>query len=146
MSAPRGRFGKVYDTLWTGSLRARPVPQLVFVYLLAHCDAEGVVDVTAQTIADATGHAVPDVRTALGELEAPDPDSRSRDEDGRRLVRLDPDRDWGWRIVNLAKYRGHGTASRSRAYRERNREEIRARDRARKQMQRLGRDPRRGVA
>jgi hypothetical protein len=36
----------------------------------------------------------------------PDPGSRTKDHDGRRLELIDPDaRDWGWRVINHAKYR-----------------------------------------
>jgi hypothetical protein len=45
------------------------------------------------------------VLAGLAILTAPDPCSRSKEADGRRLVPIDADRDWGWRIVNLAHYR-----------------------------------------
>lgn len=37
---------------------------------------------------------------ALAVLAAPDPDSRTRTLDGRRIVPIEPGRSWGWRIVN----------------------------------------------
>ncbi len=51
---------------------------------------------------------------ALPLLESPDPDSRSRDCEGRRIIRLDPERSWGWRIVNFTKYRESVTIEMSR--------------------------------
>jgi hypothetical protein len=45
------------------------------------------------------------VQRALEVLAQPDPDSRTPDEDGRRITLLDPARNWGWRIVNYEKYR-----------------------------------------
>ena len=40
------------------------------------------------------------------ELLKPDPVSRSKQADGRRIVPLDSHRDWGWIIVNYQHYRG----------------------------------------
>ena len=54
------------------------------------------------------------MREYLAILEAPDPDSQTPEEDGRRIVRLDPDRAWGWRVVNIQMYRGMGDLERIR--------------------------------
>lgn len=104
MSA-RGGFAKVFASLWEGTLYGQGAAQLVFVYLLANCDASGVVDVTPQVIAGATGFDLEVVREALRKLEAEDPESRTPDEGGRRIVLLDEHRSWGWRVVNFAAYR-----------------------------------------
>ena len=48
-------------------------------------------------------------------LEAPDPASRDPEEEGRRLLRLDPHRDWGWTIVNWEKYEGIRSSADQRA-------------------------------
>lgn len=58
-----------------------------------------------KAIAEEVGLVVDQVRAALRMLEAPDLESRSPEEEGRRIVRMDEHRDWGWRIVNYAKYR-----------------------------------------
>lgn len=73
--------------------------------MLAHADAAGWVDIHPRAIAEETGLSVEAVKTAIAELEAPDPESRSPDEEGRRIVLLDGHRAWGWRIVNHGKYR-----------------------------------------
>lgn len=54
---------------------------------------------------------------ALERLGSPEPDSRSQDFDGRRLVRVDG----GYVVLNFDKYRqkDHSAAERSRRYRER---------------------------
>ncbi len=44
------------------------------------------------------------VREAILALESPDPHSRTKDFDGRRIIPIDPERGWGWRIVNYQKY------------------------------------------
>ena len=35
---------------------------------------------------------------------AEDPESRTKSDDGRRIVLIDSDKSWGWRIVNYEKY------------------------------------------
>jgi hypothetical protein len=44
------------------------------------------------------------LNTCIHKLESPDIASRDPSHDGRRLLRLDEHRDWGWRIVNWEKY------------------------------------------
>jgi DNA-binding transcriptional MerR regulator len=87
-------------------LHGSGVTWAVFVYLLAHADRAGTVEVIPQAIADDTGFSVEQVREAITELESPDTASRSADDDGRRIRRLDEHRDWGWSVVNYEKYRG----------------------------------------
>lgn len=65
----------------------------------------GVVDKHWKAIADETGLSRERVELAVKTLEAPDPESRSSEMDGARLVRLDDHRAWGWQIVNYGKYR-----------------------------------------
>jgi hypothetical protein len=97
-------YAKVFRTLWTGSLVAKPDEQLVFVFLLANSDADGQVDVHPEVISALTGIGLDRTRAALSFLEAIDPHSRSPEEDGLRIVPLD-DRGWGWQVVNHATYR-----------------------------------------
>lgn len=97
-------YAKLFTSLYQGTLRGNSHGILVFTNLLAHCDRHGVVDMHPRAIADEVGLTVDEVRAALDMLEAPDPESRSAEEDGRRIMRLDEHRDWGWRVVNYAKY------------------------------------------
>ena len=46
-----------------------------------------------------------DVTAFLRELESPDVESRTPDADGRRIVRLDEHRSWGWHVVNYDRFR-----------------------------------------
>jgi hypothetical protein len=98
-------YAKVFRSLWDGSLRGQSDAQLVFVYMLAHSDSDGVVDIIAHKIADDTGLPIERVLEAVAFLEATDPSSRHPDEDGRRIAQLDAHRAWGWRIVNHAHFR-----------------------------------------
>jgi hypothetical protein len=98
-------YAKVFSSLWDGSMRGQSDKQLVFIYLLAHADADGVAEIIQGKIADDTGLREDEVFAALSELMSPDPASRTDGSDGRRLEPLDA-RGWGWSIVNYQHYRG----------------------------------------
>ena len=136
-------FAKVFASLWQGSMVGQADAQLVFIYLLAHCDSEGFVEHVQDAIAHATGLSVDRVKAALAVLEAPDPQSRSAEEQGRRIVRLDEHRDWGWWVVNFARYR----ALRDEEIRREQNREAKRRQRSRANGDMLtGADPRLTVA
>lgn len=98
-------YVKLFSSLYQGTLRGNSHGILVFTNLLAHCDKYGIADIHPRAIAEEVGLSVEDVRVALDELEAPDAESRTPDDGGRRIVRVDEHRAWGWRVVNYAKYR-----------------------------------------
>jgi hypothetical protein len=80
---------------------------LALIRLALRAGANGVVDVDLRTFAGAINLPVKDVERAIGRLMEPDPASASPDEDGRRLVPVDPARPFrNWRLVNWPKYRG----------------------------------------
>jgi hypothetical protein len=98
-------YAKVYKSLWEGTLAGTGEVWAVFVFLLAHCDREGFVDIHPGVVAALTGFEEGRVREALRSLEAPDAQSRTAEDGGARIIRLDEHRDWGWQIVNYVKYR-----------------------------------------
>jgi hypothetical protein len=98
-------YAKLFTSIYQGTLRGNSHGLLVFTNLLAHCDKLGCVDMHPRAIAEEVGLSPAQVRAALDELEAPDSESRSPENEGRRIVRLDAHRAWGWTVVNYAKYR-----------------------------------------
>ena len=98
-------YGKLFASLYQGTLRGNTHCIVVFTNLIAHADSAGWVDIHPRAISDETGLTLEQVEAALLELEAPDQHSRSPEENGCRIKRLDEHRSWGWRIVNHAKYR-----------------------------------------
>jgi hypothetical protein len=98
-------YAKVFSSLWRGSLRGHSNPQHVFIYLLAHADELGTVEAMPQAIADETGLSMEAVCSAIAHLESPDPESRSPEDEGRRIQRLDEHRSWAWLITNYERYR-----------------------------------------
>lgn len=98
-------YAKVFRSLWDGTLGPDWQTWSVFVFLLAHSDPDGFVEMTPASISARSGIPIATVRSAIIKLESPDHDSRSTEHEGRRLERIDEHRSWGWRIVNYLKYR-----------------------------------------
>jgi hypothetical protein len=98
-------YAKLFTSIYQGTLRGNSHGLLVFTNLLAHADMEGRVDIHPRAISEEVGLTVDEVKQALLVLESPDDESRSPEEQGRRIVRLDEHRAWGWIVVNYVKYR-----------------------------------------
>lgn len=120
-------FAKIFAQIFDSSLVEDYQVRLVFEDFLILADRDGVVDMTPESISRRTNVPIEIVLRGILELEAPDPKSRTPAEQGRRLVRLDDHRAWGWRVVNYVKYRESATkemlrmaeADRKKAYRQR---------------------------
>ena len=98
-------YAKLFTSIYQGTLRGNSHGLLVFTNLLAHADKEGFADIHPRAIAEEVGLTVEQVTAAIAVLEAPDDESRSPEEHGRRIVRKDAHRNWGWTVVNYTKYR-----------------------------------------
>lgn len=97
-------YAKIFRSLWDGTLADSWETWSTFVFLIAHADRDGVVEMTPGAIARRSCIPLEKVEAALAHLQEPDPASRSDAEEGRRLVPIDG-RGWGWRIVNYGQYR-----------------------------------------
>jgi hypothetical protein len=95
----------------------------VWIAMLAKCDASGCVRVAAPAMARLCHLDRPALDAVIDTFCAPDPESRTPDNEGRRLQRVDG----GWQILNYAKYR-EGlkqpdlSTDRTRRFREKQRE------------------------
>lgn len=100
-------YGKLFAQMYDGTLGTKgPWQALVtFQQLIILADKGGQVDMTPEAISRRTTIPLDVVALGLTELEKPDPHSRSPAEEGRRIVRLSDEREWGWRIVNYDHYR-----------------------------------------
>lgn len=77
----------------------------VFEDFLKLCDGRtGVLDMTRQSLSRRLNIPAEILDKEITKLESPDPASRDPEFDGRRIERIDAHRDWGWRILNWAKY------------------------------------------
>lgn len=98
-------YAKLFEQIYDSSIADNWRTRVVFQDMLILADSDGVVDRTAEAIAARTRVPIKMVRVAIKELESPDPRSRTPDAQGKRLLRIDPNRDWGWKIVNYERYR-----------------------------------------
>lgn len=98
-------YAKIFTQIFDSSIAEDYKVRHVFEDLLKLADRDGVLDMTLEAIARRTNVPLEEVRHGVDELCKPDERSRSKEEEGRRLVLLDPERGWGWRIVNYHHYR-----------------------------------------
>jgi hypothetical protein len=104
-----GGYAKLYgDRLAQSSLMDRNVvTRWLFVFVLSQADAQGRYRCASVAgLARAAAITLEQAELAVSELEAPDPDSTTKAEDGRRIVRIPG----GWRVVTYTKYREYRTA------------------------------------
>src|SRR5277367_4375580 len=106
----------MFKSIFDGSLYGQFEPTVVFMAMLVIAEREGIVDMTPQAIAARCGFPVEVVLRGIAELEKPDPLSRTPDEEGRRIIRLEDTRSWGWRITNYEKYEKIRSAEERREY------------------------------
>ncbi len=69
--------------------------------MLAISDPYGIVSASIPGLASVSNVSVDETRLAVKNLLSPDPDSRTKDYEGRRIEEIDG----GWRILNYVKYR-----------------------------------------
>jgi hypothetical protein len=98
-------FAKVFGQIYDSSIAEDYNCRRMFMDLLVLADATGAVDMTHEAIARRTNVPLDEVCKYVTQLCQPDPKSRSKLEEGKRLIPLDKNRDWGWQIVNHAHYR-----------------------------------------
>ena len=96
------------STVWREDNETR----IVWITLLAMADKNGVADGSVPGLADFARLPVAAVRVSLEKLSSPDPDSRSKDFEGRRIEAVDG----GWLLLNHAKYRAKMGADERREY------------------------------
>jgi hypothetical protein len=98
-------YGKLFVSMYEGTLYGQWQAIITLQQLVILADADGVVDMTPPAIAARTSIPLDIIEAGLKQLSEVDRYSRTPTEDGRRIVPIDPDRPWGWRIVNYRYYR-----------------------------------------
>ena len=114
-------YGKIFKQIYKGTLAmVGPWEALVtFQQMIILADQDGVVDMTPDALSRETTIPLDIINKGIEALSLPDPESRTPDEDGRRIVLLSDGRSWGWRIVNYQHYRKLQTDEERRAYHRR---------------------------
>lgn len=98
-------YTPVFRSIFEGTLCGQYPDTAAWLFMLALADKNGHVDKTPQYISAVTGMPVADLVGCIERFMQPDENSRTSAEEGRRLVLIDANRSWGWRIVNHEKYR-----------------------------------------
>lgn len=99
----RHQYTPIFRDLLTSSLwaSATPATRCVWLALLLLADPEGYVPAAIPGLALAANVSDEEAREAVALLEAPDPDSRTADHDGRRIAKVPR----GWLILNFVEWR-----------------------------------------
>lgn len=98
-------YGKIFDSMYEGTLYGHWEAIVTLQQMLVLCDAEGIIDITPQALAARTSIPLEIIEKGIRILSEPDQYSRTPGEDGKRIVPLEEHRPWGWQIVNYLKYR-----------------------------------------
>ncbi len=94
------------STMWSYD----PATKVVWITLLAEATWEGIVIGTIPGIARVANVSVEEARRAFEIFLAPDPESTSPENEGRRIERIER----GWRVLNHEKYRELGADEKKR--------------------------------
>ena len=109
-------YGKLFESIYDGTLVEDWRALITFQQMIILCDSDGVLDITIPAMARRTGIPIEHIRHGVKILESPDPSSRTPNEKGKRIIRIDEHREWGWVIVNHKHYRDLRTSSDRREY------------------------------
>jgi hypothetical protein len=120
-------FTKLDDGLIFSSILAEDDAVFkVWVLILSRTDGDGVARISPAFLASVTRKTDGEVERCLQVLESPDARSRSLNDDGRRIQRVDG----GYKVLNYSKYRQRADV-----------EDVRAYERERKARQRAASSP-----
>lgn len=74
----------------------------IWITMLAICDRDGIVEASVPGLAHEARKSIAEVEIALAKFMAPDPHSRTKEHEGRRIEEVRG----GWRLLNHDYYRG----------------------------------------
>jgi hypothetical protein len=98
-------YGKIFRQMFTGSLYGKFEAMVTLQAAVVLSDREGYLHYTEAALIGTTGYPAEVIRKGLVELMEPDPRSRSKEHEGRRIIPLD-DTGNGFLVVNKPKYAG----------------------------------------
>jgi hypothetical protein len=106
-------YSKLFSSLVTSTIwREDDKTRIVWITLLAIKNRHGQVAGSVPGLAAMANVSTEDCRAALTKLSSPDPDSRTKEYDGRRIMEIEG----GWQVINHAKYRNAMSEDERRAY------------------------------
>src|SRR3990167_3482640 len=106
-------YTKLFNSILASTVWSEPVEtRIVWITLLAMAGKDGIAEGSLPGLAVFARLDVAAVEIALTRLSAPDPHSRSKEFEGRRIEAVDG----GWKIINHGKYRAKLNADERREY------------------------------
>lgn len=106
-------YTKLFSSITESTVWGEPyATRVIWVAMLAMADARGNVYGSLPGLARRANVTLEEVERALSSFLAPDPYSRTRDEDGRRIDMIDG----GWHLINHGKYGAVRNADERREY------------------------------
>lgn len=118
-------YGKLFQSTFAGSMMAAGAEVFaVWAYVIAHTNKTSRVELNPRLLAAVIGSTPDRMQAAIDALCQPDSQSRSKDADGRRLVREGQYQFW---VVNHSHYRNIRNEEERREYNRQKKREERAR-------------------
>lgn len=99
-------YGKIFDSIYDGSLYGEFEAIVTLQALVILSDERGYIDLSTKALAGRTSYPLEVIEKGIEVLSQPDPESRSEEYEGRRIIPLEEGRSFGWLVVNKKKYRG----------------------------------------
>lgn len=120
-------FTKLFASITDSSIWSEDdATRIVWITMLAMADRHGYVGASVLGLAARSRKTVAEVEAALDKFRSPDPYSRTRDYDGRRIT----DVDGGWVLLNYEKHRdvvdAEAEKARKRRWAAKHRAEVKA--------------------
>lgn len=112
-------YTRVFASILDSSINLERIPPSVrwlwvTMLLIADGNRTGIVDMPVERLASKAGLSVTQTKEGLAILSAPDAESTSDEEDGRRLIPIREDAARGWKLVNWEKYHDIANAEQQR--------------------------------
>jgi len=116
-------FTKLFNSILDSTIWQEPnETRLLWITMLAMCDARGEVQASIPGLAKRAGISMDECESGLVTLSSPDRYSRTKDHEGRRIAEIDG----GWRLLNHGRYRELLSADERREYNRKKQAEWRA--------------------
>lgn len=116
-------YTKLFGTIVSSTIWQEPKEtKVLWITMLAMSDRDGRVDASIPGLANIAGLTITETEASLKTLLSPDPYSRTKAADGRRIEEVPG----GWKLINHAKYRDMMNEESRREYLRKKQQEHRA--------------------
>lgn len=124
-------YTKLFNSILASTVWSEPDEvRIAWITLLAMAGKDGIVEGSTPGLSVFARLSLDATRKALERLASPDPDSRSKEHEGRRIEAIEG----GWRLINHAKYRQKLGKDERREYLKIKQREQRAKNKAKKTL------------